>query len=80
MASLLAVLSVLPGVLLLLLSVLFLLGFLQALLSSPQMLFQFMLIGLFIGFLWWMYMQLPRFLRRWLLKLFGKGDRNGHEH
>lgn len=78
MASLLAVLSVAPGVLLLLLSVMFFLGFLRMLLSSQQLMFQFMLIGLFIGFLWWLYMQLPGFLRRWLSKLWSKGDRNEH--
>lgn len=80
MATLLAVLSVVPGVILFLLSVMFLLGFLRALLSSQQLMFEFMLIGLVIGFLWWLYMQLPRFLRRWLSKLLGRGDRNGHDH
>jgi hypothetical protein len=80
MTSLLAVLSVIPGFLLFLLSVMFLLGFVRVLLSSQQMMFEFMLIGLFIGFLWWLYMQLPGFLRRWLSKLFGTGERNGHEH
>jgi hypothetical protein len=80
MASLLTVLSVFLGVMLLLLSVVFLLGFLQMLLSNQQLMFQFMLIGLLIGFLWWLYMQLPRFLRRWLSKLLGRGDRNEHGH
>lgn len=80
MASLLAVLSIVPGVLLLLLSVMFLLGFLRMLLSNQQLMFEFMAVGLFIGFLWWFYMQLPGFLRRWLSKLLGKGKRNEHEH
>lgn len=80
LASLLTVLSIIPGVLLLLLSVMFFLGFLQMLLSSQQLMFEFMLTGLVIGCLWWLYMQLPGFLRRWLSKLFSKGDRNGHEH
>ena len=80
MASLLTVLSVFPGVLLLLLSVVFLLGFLQMLLSNQQLLFQFMLTGLFIGFLWWLYMQLPGFLRRWLSKLLGRGGGDEHGH
>jgi RNA polymerase subunit RPABC4/transcription elongation factor Spt4 len=80
MASLLAVLSIIPGALLFLLSVMFLLGFVRVLLSSRQLMFEFMLIGLVIGFLWWLYMQLPGFLRRWLSKLLSRGDRNGHGH
>jgi hypothetical protein len=79
-ASVLTLLSVLPGILLLLLSVFFLFGLIQVLLTNQQVLFEFMLIGLFIGFLWWMYMQLPRFLRRWLSKLLGRADRNEHGH
>jgi hypothetical protein len=78
--SLLTLLSVLPGVLLLLLSVFFLVGLIQVLLTNQQVLFQFMLTGLFIGFLWWLYMQLPSFLRRWLSKLLGRADRNEHGH
>ena len=79
-AGMFALLSILPGVLLLLLSVLFLFGLIQVLLINQQVLFQFMLIGLFIGFLWWLYMQLPRFLRTWVSKLLGRGDRNGNGH
>jgi hypothetical protein len=80
LSPLIVLLSALPGLLLLLVSVLFLFGLLRVLLTNQQMLFQFMLIGLFIGFLWWLYMQLPRFLRRWLSKLLGRADRNGHGH
>src|SRR5580692_7514665 len=40
MASLLAVLSVIPGVLLLLLSVMFLMGFVRVVLSSQQLMFE----------------------------------------
>jgi len=75
-----ALLSVFPGILLLLLSVLFFLGLIHVLLSNQQALFEFMLIGLMIGFLWWLYMQLPKFLRRWLSKLLGKGGGDGHGH
>lgn len=76
----LTLLSMLPGMLLLLLSILFLFGLIQVLVTNQQVLFEFMLIGLFIGFLWWLYMQLPRFLRRWLSKLAGRADRNEHGH
>ena len=79
LASLLTILSIFPGVLLLLISVMFLLGFLRMLVTNQQLMFEFMLTGLLIGFLWWLYMQLPRFLRRWLSKLLGR-DRNEHGH
>jgi hypothetical protein len=81
LAPLLLLLSALPGVLLLLLSILFLIGFVQVLLTNQQVLLQFMLIGLFISFLWWLYMQLPGFLRRALSRLLGRRNRNGdHGH
>jgi membrane associated rhomboid family serine protease len=79
-ASILTLLSILPGILLLLLSVFFLFSLIQVLLTNQQVLFEFMLIGLFIGLLWWLYMQLPGFLRRWLSKLLGRADRNEHGH
>lgn len=66
--------------LLLLISLFFLFGLVQVLLTNQQLLFQFMLIGLFIGFLWWLYMQLPGFLRRALTRLFRRRERNEHEH
>jgi RNA polymerase subunit RPABC4/transcription elongation factor Spt4 len=78
LAPLLVVLSALPGFLLLLLSVLFLVGLFEVLLTNQQLLFQFMLIGLFIGFLWWLYMQLPGFLRRALSRFFGRRNGDGH--
>jgi hypothetical protein len=78
--ALISSLSIFPGILLLLLSVFFLFGLVQVLLTNQQALFEFMLIGLFLGLLWWLYMQLPRFLRRWISKLFGRSDRDEHGH
>ena len=77
---LLLLLSVLPGLLLLLVSLLFLIGFVQALVSNQQLLFQFLLVGLLLAGLWWLYLQLPTWLRRGLSKLFGRkgGDRHAH--
>jgi len=80
LAPLIFLLSALPGILLLGLSALLLVGLMQALFSNQQLLFQFMLLGLFIAFLWWLYLQLPRFLRRALSKLFRSRERNDHEH
>ncbi len=81
LSVLIAGLSILPGILLLLVSVLFFLSLIRVLISSQQLLFEFMLIGLFLGFVWWLYMQLPHFLRRWVSRLFGKSDGGGgHGH
>jgi RNA polymerase subunit RPABC4/transcription elongation factor Spt4 len=65
-------LSVLPGLLLLLISALFLVSFFQALISSPQLLGQFLVAGLLLAILWLLYMQLPRFVRSGVHRLFGK--------
>jgi hypothetical protein len=80
LAPLVLLLSVLPGLVLLLLSVLFLIGLIQVLVSSQQLLFEFFLLGLLLAVLWWLYLQLPGWLRKGLSKLFGPrgGDRHAH--
>ena len=42
----------------------------NALVSNQQLLFQAVLAGLMLAFLWYLYMQLPHFLRRFLSRLF----------
>jgi hypothetical protein len=73
-------LRMLPGFALLLATVAFLAGLVQVLVTNQQILFQFMLLGLLIAFLWWLYLKLPRFIRRALSSLFSRGERNEHEH
>ena len=80
LAPLLVLLSALPGVLLLLITVLFLIGFVQAMVTSPQLQFQFLLVGLMLAFLWYLYMHLPHFLRRFISKLFQRSHRDDHDH
>lgn len=80
LAALLAFFSALPGLLLLVVSVLFLIGFVHALVSNQQLLFQFMLAGLMLAFLWYLYMNLPAFLRRFLSRLFRRSHRDDHDH
>ncbi len=80
MNCLLGLLKIFPGIILLLLSLMFLFSLVQVLTTNQQLLFQFMLIGLFLGFVWWLYMQLPHFLRRLLSKLLGRGGGDGHGH
>jgi RNA polymerase subunit RPABC4/transcription elongation factor Spt4 len=80
LSALLALLSALPGVLLLAVTILFALGFLNALITSPQLMFQFMLVGLMLAFVWYVYMHLPHFLRRFLSRLFRRSHGDDHDH
>jgi RNA polymerase subunit RPABC4/transcription elongation factor Spt4 len=80
LAPLLLILSVLPGLVLIGVTLLFLIGFVNALASSPQLLLQFMLVGLMLAFLWYLYMHLPSFLRRFLTRLFSHSKRDDHDH
>ena len=75
-------LSVLPGLLLLLLSLLFLIGLVQALINNQQLLGQFLLVGLLLAVLWIVYLQIPGFVRSGVQKLFGGSkDKDGsHGH
>ena len=65
--------SFLPGILLLLLSLTVLISFIQALVTNPQLFQQFMsrviVLVLMLGLLWWIYVRLPGFVRR----AFGRG-------
>lgn len=54
----------LPGIILLAITIGFLVVFLRALLADPNALLGLMLIGLGIGILWFLWMQLPLWLRR----------------
>jgi len=80
LAPLVAILSALPGLLLLLITIVFALGFVQALASSQQLQFQFFIVGLMLALLWYLYMHLPASLRRFLLRLFRPPNRDRHEH
>jgi len=80
LSPLLVVLSALPGLVLLGITVLFLIALVQTLVSSQQLLFQSMLFGLMLAFLWYMYMHLPAFLRRFLSRMFRRSNRDEHDH
>ncbi len=80
LAPLVALLTALPGVLLLVFTVMFLLAFIHAMLTSPQLQFQFLILGLMLALLWYLYMHLPAFLRRLISRLFHRSKRNGHDH
>lgn len=75
-------LSILPGFGLLFLSLVFIVVFIQRLLSDPGALTGMMVLGLMLGFCWYLWIHLPGFVRKLLRKAFIKGgkhaDRNGH--
>lgn len=71
-------LTVLPGLLLAAVSIAFVFGLVRALLTDQQLLFQAVLVGLMLAFLWYLYMHLPRFLRRLLTRLFSRSQRDDH--
>ncbi len=77
---LVTILSMLPGLLLFALSVLFLFAVVQALLASQALMFQAVIAGLMLAFLWYLYMHLPHFLRRLISRLFQSSKRDGHGH
>jgi len=77
---LVALLSALPGLLLASISVLFVFGLVRTLLINQQLMFQAVLAGLMLTFLWYLYMQLPHFLRKLLSKLFKRSRPHDHEH
>ena len=80
LAALIRLLFALPGILLLSITVLFFVAFVDALATNQQLLQQAMTVGLMLAFLWYLYLRLPHFLRRFISKLFSrsKGDDHGH--
>ncbi len=71
------VLRKLSGVLLLLMTVLLFVGFFQVVLSSPELLGKFLVLALLMGLLWYLYMRLPRFVRRGIGRMVSRrGDGN----
>ena len=80
LAPIVALLSALPGLLLLLVTVLFLFAFINVILTNQQLMFQFMLSGLMLAFAWYLFLRLPHFIRRFISRLFRRshGDDHGH--
>jgi hypothetical protein len=64
-------LSFLPGLILLLVSLLFLVGLLRALIGNPELLGRFLFVGMLLALLWLIYMQLPGPIRKSVHRLFG---------
>jgi hypothetical protein len=69
-------LTVLPGILLLVVSILFVFAFVRQLVTDPNMLFRLMILGLMLGLAWLIYMQLPGFVRKLLHKIIARGGKH----
>ena len=69
-------LTILPGILLIGASILFVFAFVRQLVTNPNMLLQMMLIGLMLGLAWLIYMQLPGFVRQLIHKIIAKGGKH----
>lgn len=70
------VLRMLPGLILLLASIVFLVVFIRQLITDPNSLLGLMLIGLVLALCWYVWMHLPAFLRQLISKLFRKGGKH----
>lgn len=80
LTPLLILLSAIPGLLLFALTILFFIGFVTALAQSPQLQFQFLIVGFVIALLWYLYMHLPQFLRHFITKLIKRSNGDDHGH
>lgn len=77
---LLRLLRIAPGILLLLVSVLFLVELIKAFLQSPVLQAQFVWLCLLLGLLWWLYVQVPGFIRHGIGKIGRKRKGGGSGH
>ena len=81
LAPLTALLTILPGLLLATVSVLFVAGLIRTLLANQQLMFQAVLAGLMLAFAWYLFMHQPHFLRNLLFRLFKRSHSdNDHGH
>jgi hypothetical protein len=68
--------GVLPGVVLLAVSVVFLSVFIHVMLTDPAMQFHMMVLGLLLALLWYLYMKLPLFVRKAIRRWISKASSN----
>lgn len=81
LAPLVTLLTALPGLALAAISIAFAFGLVRTILANQALMFQAILAGSVLAFLWYLYMQLPHALRRFISKLFKRShndDQHGH--
>ena len=75
--AMISILSIFPGIILLLLSIMVLVGLFEAVLNNQQIQMQLVVIILLLSILWYAYMHLPSFIKRMLRSLWKtKKDRH----
>ena len=77
---LLHLLSLLPGLLLILLSIMILLAMARAVFTYQQLQAQLVCVGLLLAVLWWAYLQLPGALRKAISKVVKRKKSGDKEH
>jgi hypothetical protein len=75
---LMGIVSIFPGIALLLITLLILLGLLQAILTNEQLQLQLLILALLLGVLWYIYIHLPPFIRRIPRTLWNKKKQDRH--
>ena len=80
MAPLLWLASLLPGMVLLLLSVLVLSGVINVLLTNQQIQAQLVIAIVILGILWYCYIHIPKFLRDLFKSIWRKPKKDKHPH
>jgi hypothetical protein len=81
LTPLVALLTLLPGIALVAVSIMFVFALVRTLLLNQALMFQAVIAGLMLAFLWYLYMHLPHFLRRSISRLFKRSqrdDQHGH--
>jgi len=80
LSPLVFVASLVPGLVLVLLMVVVLIGFINALLTSQQIQLQFMVLLLILSILWFTYIHLPHFVRDLFRSLWRRKKKDGRPH
>ena len=75
----LRLLRLLPGVLLLIVSLLVLFELIKAFLENPAVQAQAVWLCVLLGFLWWLYLRLPKVIRHGIGKVTKRKKGRGHE-
>lgn len=71
---------ILPGALLLIITVMFFFGLITAFLQSPALQGRLVCLGVVIAVLWWMYLQLPGFIRHAVQRVIRRKRSGGGGH
>lgn len=80
LAPLLLLASLLPGVLLAALLVLVVVAIIHQLLTDRQIQAQLLVVLIVLALLWWLYLQLPHFIRNMFRSLWRKPKKDKHPH